>query len=64
MADDPEKRGPADRSRVNVNEDDELRNWSDKWNVSHQQLRDPVKQVRPSAEKVARHLGKSLGAHS
>ncbi|MEA2781213.1 MAG: hypothetical protein QOK29_2757 [Rhodospirillaceae bacterium] len=64
MADDLQKRGPADRSRVNVNEDYELRYWSDKWNVSHDQLRDAVRKVGPSAEKVAKHLGKPLVVHS
>jgi hypothetical protein len=46
--------------RVNVSEDSELRYWSEKWNVSHEQLRDAVKQVGSSAEKVAQHLGNLL----
>jgi hypothetical protein len=38
--------------RVNVTEDYELRYWSEKWNISHEQFRDAVKQVGSSARRV------------
>jgi hypothetical protein len=58
MADDPKQRGPQDRSRVNVEQDYELRYWSEKFGVSSDQLRKAVQQVGTSADTVARHLGK------
>jgi hypothetical protein len=58
MGDDPKQRGPQDRSRVNVEQDYELQYWSQKFGVSGDTLRDAVRQVGPSADAVARHLGK------
>jgi Protein of unknown function (DUF3606) len=57
MADDPNNRGPADRARVNVNEDYEVRYWTKKWGVTAQQLRDAVARVGVMADDVARALG-------
>jgi hypothetical protein len=42
MSDDTSKRGPADRQRVNVDEDYEVRYWTRKWNVSEERLREAV----------------------
>jgi hypothetical protein len=42
MSDDTSKRGPADRQRVNVDEDYEVRYWTQKWNVSEERLREAV----------------------
>lgn len=56
--DDLSKRGPADRSRVNVNEEHELRYWTEKWNVSADTLRNAVAKVGPMVSDVARQLGK------
>jgi hypothetical protein len=56
MADDPSKRGPQDRSRINTNEDYEVRYWSDKFGVSAEQLKAAVKKVGNSAEAVEREL--------
>jgi hypothetical protein len=58
MADDPKQRGPQDRSRVNVEQDYELKYWSEKFKVSPDELRKAVQQVGPSADAVAHHLGK------
>jgi hypothetical protein len=57
MADDLTKRGPQDRSKVNVNERWEVDYWTRKWNVTEAQLRAAV-EVGTSAAAVARHLGK------
>ncbi|MGE5162657.1 MAG: DUF3606 domain-containing protein [Sphingobacteriales bacterium] len=51
----------ADRKRINVHEDDELRYWSGKFGVTHHQLMDAVKKVGTNAEDVARELGKGRG---
>jgi hypothetical protein len=58
MADDKAKVGKADRIRVNVNEDYELRVWSKKFHVTKDQLRQAVRAVGPMVEDVQRHLGK------
>ena len=56
MADDLANRGPADRDRVNVNEDWELRYWSDKFGCSEEELRAAVRAVGPMREDVERQL--------
>jgi len=60
MADDTMNRGEPDRSRINANQDHELQYWSEKWDVSRDQLRKAVEKVGPMAADVARELGKSL----
>jgi Protein of unknown function (DUF3606) len=58
MVDDLKDRGAQDRSRVNVNEDHEVRYWTQKWGVSKEQLADAVQKVGVSVDAVARELGK------
>ena len=58
MADDLKNRGPADRSRVNVHEDHEVRYWTEKWGVSETQLVAAVRKVGVSADAVAQALRK------
>jgi len=38
MADDRSIRRPGDRACINAQEDYEVRYWTQKWNVSHEQL--------------------------
>ncbi len=45
MSDDLNKRGPADRTRVNVNERWELDYWSKKFGVTPEELRQAVAKV-------------------
>lgn len=52
MSDDTSKRGPADRQRVNVDEDYEVRYWTDKWDVSEERLRQAVAAVGVMASDV------------
>ena len=59
MADDLKNRGAADRSRVNVHEDYEVRYWTEKWSVSKEQLVAAVKKAGVSVDAVARELGKA-----
>jgi hypothetical protein len=56
MPDNLQDRGPQDRSRINVNEDWELRYWTKELGVTEQQLRDAVRRVGPSAEAVRNAL--------
>ena len=57
MADDRTLRGAADRSRINMQEDYEVRYWTQKWNVSREQLAAAVREVGVMAADVARKLG-------
>ncbi len=56
MADDKTKTRPQDAKRINVNEDYELRDWSKKFGVTPDQLKEAVKQAGTSAEAVEKHL--------
>jgi len=58
MADDLTNRGPADRSRVNVNEDWEVRYWCAEFRCTEPQLRAAVAAVGVMADKVRAHLNK------
>lgn len=54
--DDKTKTGPADGTRVNVNEDYELRYWSQKFGVTADQLKVAVKKVGVMASDVEADL--------
>jgi hypothetical protein len=58
MADDKGKTGKADRDRINVNEAYEVTYWSNKLDVSREQLRAAVTAVGPMADDVQRNLNK------
>ena len=58
MADDRSNRGPADASRINVNEDHELRYWTKALDVSEAELRAAVAAAGVMAKDVRAHLGK------
>jgi len=60
MPDNKTQTRPQDAKRINVNEDYELRDWSAKFGVTPEQLKEAVKKVGTSAQAVERHLkGKS-----
>jgi hypothetical protein len=56
MADNPAPTRPQDPHRVNLNDERELRYWTQKFDVSPEQLREAVQQVGPMAEDVADFL--------
>lgn len=56
MSDDKSKTGGQDRTRINVNEDYELRHWSAKFGVTPDELKKAVNAVGTSAEAVEAHL--------
>lgn len=56
MSDDLKNRGPADRARINVNEPHELRYWTKELDCTEAELRDAVKAVGVSVEKVRARL--------
>ena len=58
MADDKMKRAPQDASRINMNEDYEVRYWTQKFGVTKAQLAAAVKAAGVSATAVAAYLNK------
>ena len=56
MADDPNNRGPADRSRISLLEPHEVQYWADKFGVSKERLSEAVRKVGHSVEAVSREL--------
>ena len=58
MSDDKSKPGGSDRTRINVNESYELRDWSNKFKVTPDELKAAVKSVGTSAKDVEEYLKK------
>ncbi|HTF63888.1 MAG TPA: DUF3606 domain-containing protein [Edaphobacter sp.] len=58
MADDKSNRGPADRARINVNEDYEVAYWTKELGVSSDRLKELVAQHGVMAADVRKALGK------
>lgn len=58
MPDDLSNRGAQDRARINTNEPHEVKYWTEKWDISAEQLMQAVDRAGPSAEAVAKQLGK------
>jgi hypothetical protein len=56
MSDDKTKTGGQDRQRVSLQEDYEVRDWSQKFGVSEERLRAAVSKVGDMAEDVEREL--------
>ena len=58
MPDDLTKKGPPDRTKVNVHEDWEVEWWCKTWRVTKAELLAAVKAKGVSAKLVADYLGK------
>jgi hypothetical protein len=58
MSDDKSNRGPADRVRINVNEDYEVAYWTKELGVSSDRLKDLVAKHGVMAADVRKALGK------
>jgi hypothetical protein len=56
MPDNTQQSGGQDRKRINVNQDYELRDWSDKFGVTPERLKEAVQAVGDSADKVQQYL--------
>ena len=56
MADDKTLSGGQDRTRINVHEDYELRDWSKKFGVTPEELQEAVNAVGPTVAAVERHF--------
>jgi len=59
MADDKNIRTGADRSRINLNEDYEVRYWTKALGVTEERLRELVREHGNSAEKIREALGRA-----
>jgi len=57
MADDLSKTGREDDSRININQDHEVRYWSQKFGVTPERLKEAVRAVDPMVRDVKRYLG-------
>lgn len=60
MSDDPTNRGGQDKQRVSLVRDEEVRYWTDKFQVTQDELRDAVDKVGDRASAVAQELGRAL----
>jgi hypothetical protein len=58
MSDNKSKRGPADRTRINVHESYEVEYWTKELGCTKQQAIDCVKNVGVMVSDVRRCLGK------
>ena len=56
MADDRTWKSGLDRTRIDVQQDDELDDWSERLGVSPDRVKDAVKAVGPNVDAVERHL--------
>jgi hypothetical protein len=56
MSDNKDLRQSPDNRRIDLNDRNELRNWTKSLNVSEDQLRRAVETVGSSADKVREHL--------
>jgi hypothetical protein len=56
MSDDKTNRGSPDRDRINMNQEHEVRYWSQKLGVTAEELRRAVEAVGPTASAVEKRL--------
>jgi len=56
MSDDKNQTGGQDRLRISLSDDYEVRDWSKKYGVSEDRLREAVGKVGPMAADVEREL--------
>ncbi len=62
MADDPAKKGPEDRTRINLSEGYEVRYWTAKFGVTEGALEQAVKTVGSSSAAVEQFFKEHPGA--
>ena len=61
MSDNLQHRGGQDRTRIDVHQDYELRDWARKFGVTREQIKEAVQAVGSSAQAVERHLKEKNG---
>ena len=63
MTDNTADRGPQDRSRISLEQDYEVRYWSQRFGIDEAALRNAVEDVGPSVEAVEQYLANREGLH-
>ncbi|WP_140909285.1 DUF3606 domain-containing protein [Cognatiluteimonas lumbrici] len=63
MPDNTADRGPQDRSRISLEQDYEVRYWSQRFGIDEDALRSAVEDVGPSVDEVERYLASREGLH-
>ena len=58
MSDDKGNRGSPDRDRIDMNDPDEVRNWTQSLGVTREELQRAVEAVGTSTGKVYDYLGR------
>ena len=58
MSDSKSNRGSPDRDRIDINDPDEVRNWTKSLGISKEELQQAVQAAGDRAEKVREYLGK------
>ena len=58
MSDDKTKRGSPDLDRIDMNDPDEVRNWTKSLNVTKEELQRAVAAAGNNAAKVREYLGR------
>jgi hypothetical protein len=56
MSDDKTQRGSPDRDRIDMNDPDEVRNWTQSLGVSKEELQKAVEAAGTTATKVREYL--------
>jgi hypothetical protein len=56
MSDDKSQSGGSDRQRINQNQEYELRDWSQRLNTTPEKLKEAIRAVGDSADKVREYL--------
>ena len=64
MPDNPNIRGDGDRQRINVDQEHEVRYWSQKLGVTAEELRTAVRDVGPMAAAVEQRLRARTGSRT
>lgn len=59
MSDDKSKRNSPDNRLIDMNDPDEVRNWTKSLGVTKEELERAVQAAGRSADKVREHLGKN-----
>jgi len=59
MSDDKSKRGSPDRDRIDINDPDEVRNWTESLGVTKEELQRAVEAVGTTPGKVYDYLGRN-----
>ena len=63
MGDDLSRKGPEDRSKVNLTEDWERRYWAKTFEVTEEELKEAVAAVGPQVDSLRTHF-KTRGSYS